>query len=109
MYKSSGIRIEELLNLDIMKNCKVLAGSGGLGRLITKVNVMEVPDILNWVEEGEFLLTTAYSMKDDLEGFKDLIIRLSRKGLAGMGIKTKDTYTKFLIRLYMQPMNWISL
>lgn len=89
MYKSSGIRIEELLNLDIMKNCKVLAGSGGLGRLITKVNVMEVPDILNWVEEGEFLLTTAYSMKDDLEGFKDLIIRLSRKGLAGMGIKTK--------------------
>jgi purine catabolism regulator len=51
MYKSSRIRIEELLNLDIMKNCKVLAGSGGLGRLITKVNVMEVPDILNWVEQ----------------------------------------------------------
>ncbi|MGD9567896.1 MAG: PucR family transcriptional regulator [Sedimentibacter sp.] len=89
MYKSSGIRIEELLNLDIMKDSKVLAGSGGLGNLITKVNVMEVPDILNWVEEGEFLLTTAYSMKDNLEGFKDLIIHFRQKGLAGMGIKTK--------------------
>jgi purine catabolism regulator len=50
---------------------------------------MEVPDILNWVEEGEFLLTTVYSMKDDLEGFKELIIHCSHKGLAGMGIKTK--------------------
>lgn len=89
MYKSSGIHIEELLNLDIMKDCKVLAGSGGLGNVITKVNVMEVPDILNWVEEGEFLLTTAYSMKDNLEDFKDLIIHFSRKGLAGIGIKTK--------------------
>lgn len=89
MYKSSGIRIQELLDLDIMKDSKVLAGNGGLGRLITKVNVMEVPDILNWVEEGEFLLTTAYSMKDNLEGFKDLIIHFSQKGLAGMGIKTK--------------------
>lgn len=89
MYKSSGIHIEELLNLDIMKDCKVLAGSGGLGNVITKVNVMEVPDILNWVEEGEFLLTTAYSMKDNLEDFKDLIIHFSHKGLAGIGIKTK--------------------
>ncbi len=89
MYKSSGIRIEELLNLDIMKDSKLLAGSGGLGNLITKVNVMEVPDILNWVEEGELLLTTAYSMKDNLDGFKDLIIHFSQKGLAGMGFKTK--------------------
>lgn len=89
MYKSSGIRIEELLNLDIMKDSKILAGKGGLGNIITKVNVMEVPDILNWVEEGEFLLTTAYSMKDNLEDFKDLIIHFSHKGLAGIGIKTK--------------------
>lgn len=89
MYKSSGIRVEELLSLDIMKDSKVLAGSGGLNNLITKVNVMEVPDIINWVEEGEFVLTTAYSMKDDLEGFKDLIIHFSHKNIAGLGIKTK--------------------
>lgn len=89
MYKSSGIRVEELLNLDIMKDSKVLAGSGGLNNLITKVNVMEVPDIINWVEEGEFVLTTAYSMKDDLEGFKELIIHFSQKKIAGLGIKTK--------------------
>jgi len=89
MYKSVGITVEELLRLDIMKRANILAGEKGLQNLITKVNVMEVPDIINWVEEGEFLLTTAYSMKDNLDGFKDLIIHLKQKGLAGLGIKTK--------------------
>lgn len=89
MHKSSGITVVELLKLDIMDKAHVLAGEKGLANLITKVNVMEVPDIINWVEEGEFLLTTAYSIKDNLEGLKDLIIHLSEKGLAGLGIKTK--------------------
>src|SRR5690606_8167182 len=89
MLKSSGITVEELLKLDIMEKANVLAGKNGLTNLITKVNVMEVPDIINWVEEGEFLLTTAYSMKDDIGGLKDLVIHLSKKGLAGIGIKTK--------------------
>lgn len=89
MLKSSGITVEELLKLDIMEKANVLAGKNGLENLITKVNVMEVPDIINWVEEGEFLLTTAYSMKDDIGGLKDLVIHLSKKGLAGIGIKTK--------------------
>lgn len=89
MLKSSGITVEELLKLDIMNKANVLAGNKGLSNIITKVNVMEVPDILNWVEEGEFLLTTAYSMKDDISGLKDLIIHFSEKGLAGLGIKTK--------------------
>ena len=89
MYNISGITVEELLDLDIMNEGKILAGKKGLTNVITKVNVMEVPDIINWVEEGEFLLTTAFSMKDDLEGFRDLIIHLKEKGLAGLGIKTK--------------------
>lgn len=89
MLKSSGITVDEFLKLDIMDNGNILAGKKGLSNLITKVNVMEVPDIINWVEEGELLLTTAYTMKDDLSGLKDLIIHLHQKGLAGLGIKTK--------------------
>lgn len=89
MYRTAGITVGELLKLDIMDKANVLAGGKGLVNLITKVNVMEVPDIINWVEEGEFLLTTAYSMKDNLDGLKNLIIHLSEKGLAGLGIKTK--------------------
>jgi len=89
MYKLSGITVEELLKLDVMKDASVLAGKDGLKSKITKVNVMEVPDIVNWVEEGEFLLTTAYSMKDNLNELSELIVQLKQKKLAGLGIKTK--------------------
>ncbi len=72
-----------------MKDAKVLAGKDGLERKITKLNVMEVPDIVNWVEDGEFLLTTAHSIKDNLTKLDELIPELNKKGLAGLGIKTK--------------------
>lgn len=89
MYQFWGITVKELLNLSSMKNAKVLAGEKGLERNITRLNVMEVPDIINWVEEGEFLLTTAYSMKDNIQDLDQLIIDLNNKDVAGLGIKTK--------------------
>ncbi len=81
--------MRELLHLESMKNAKLLAGEKGLNRRIIKLNVMEVPDILNWVESGEFLLTTAFSMKDNIEKLDELIVELNNKNLAGIGIKTK--------------------
>ena len=48
---------------------------------------MEVPDILEWVSEGEFLLTTAYSIKDNIKVLLELIPKLNAKGVAGLGIK----------------------
>ncbi len=89
MYEYWGITVKELLNLSSMNNSKVLAGEKGLERNITRLNVMEVPDVINWVEEGEFLLTTAYSMKDNIEDLDQLIIDLNKKRVAGLGIKTK--------------------
>lgn len=89
MYRYSGITVKELLCLESMKEAKVLAGEKGLNRRVTKLNVMEVPDILNWVESGEFLLTTAFSVKDNIEKLDKLITQLNNKGLAGIGIKTK--------------------
>lgn len=89
MYRYSGITVKELLNLSSMKNANILAGENGIGREIMRLNVMEVPDIINWVEEGEFLLTTAYSMKDNIGELDKLIIQLDKKGVAGLGIKIK--------------------
>lgn len=89
MHRYSGITIKELLGLESMKGAKVLSGENGLNRMVTKINVMEVPDIINWVEEGEFLLTTAFSIKDNLDDLEELIIQLNDRGLAGLGIKTK--------------------
>lgn len=89
VYRYSGISVEKLLELEIMKDAKILAGRNGLDRKITKLNVMEVPDIVDWVEESEFLLTTAYPIRNNLKILDELILQLHKKGLAGLGIKTK--------------------
>lgn len=87
MKTNIGISIEKLLTLEILKGSKVLAGNKGLKNKITKVNVMEVPDIIDWVSKGEFLITTAYSIKDNVQILEELIPRLKEKGVAGLGIK----------------------
>ncbi|MDF2547298.1 MAG: transcriptional regulator, PucR family [Anaerosolibacter sp.] len=89
VHQDLGITVEEMLNLEVMREGKTLAGHRGLGNRITKMNVMEVPDIMDWVTRGEFLLTTAYSIKDDIEILKKLIPQMKEKGLAGIGIKMK--------------------
>ncbi|MBB6216898.1 purine catabolism regulator [Anaerosolibacter carboniphilus] len=89
MHESLGITVKEMLDLEVLKGSKVLAGHDGLEGKITKMNVMEVPDIIDWVTTGEFLLTTAYSIKDDIEILKNLIPQLKERNLAGLGIKMR--------------------
>jgi len=69
------------------KSARVLAGAAGLGRTVRYVNVMEVPDILDWVKPDELLLTTAYPLRDDRAGLADLVPRLADRGLAGLAVK----------------------
>ncbi len=87
MYSYLGISLEKLLTLQTLGGSKILAGATGITKRITKVNVMEVPDIIEWVSEGEFLITTAYSIKDNIKILLELIPKLSTKGVAGLGIK----------------------
>lgn len=89
MQHTVGISVEEFLNLEILINAKLLSGSNGISNKITKINVMEVPDIVDWVKPGEFLLTTGYSIKEDISLLNKIIPELSDKGVAGLGIKTK--------------------
>src|SRR5438552_2544935 len=81
------LTVREALTIDSLQDVKVLAGSEGLGRNITCVNVMEVPDILQWVRGGELLLTTTYPLKDAPLSLSDLIRVLNDKGLAAIAIK----------------------
>lgn len=81
------ITVAEALRFDCLRNVKVIAGHDGLHRIIRYVNVMEVPDIINWISGDELLLTTGYPLKDTMDSFVDLIARLSEKNLAGLAIK----------------------
>lgn len=88
MSRQNGISLEDMLKLDVMGKSKLIAGFKGVRNTVSKVNVVADPDIFDWVQEGEFLLTTAYSFKkDDVEAMKQFIKKASQNKLAGVGIK----------------------
>jgi PucR family transcriptional regulator, purine catabolism regulatory protein len=83
----SFITIGRALDLPPLRHARVLAGEAGLERRVRNVNVMEVPDILPWVQADELLLTTAYPLRDDRAALGTLVPELAAKGLAGIAVK----------------------
>lgn len=86
--RQNGISIEQVMNMECMDKCRVIAGYKGIKNTVSKVNIMADPDVLSWVSEGELLLTTAYFFKNSsINEQKRLISECARKKLAGIGIK----------------------
>src|SRR3954463_6845769 len=82
-----GLTVSEVLAAPCLADARVLAGASGLDRIVRRLNVMEVPDILPWVKPHELLLTTGYPLRDDPEGLVRLVGELDDRGLAALAIK----------------------
>jgi purine catabolism regulator len=83
----TGVPVSDVLGLPPLTQARLVAGRAGLDRIVRSVNVMEVPDILDWVKPDELLLTTAYPLREDPAALEELVPRLVEHGLAGMAIK----------------------
>lgn len=79
--------ITDLLGLPALQGSQIAAGRAGMSRVITAVNVMEVPDIESFVRPGDLLLTTAYPLRDRVEDMPRLIETLHARGLAALAVK----------------------
>ncbi|AOQ25090.1 Purine catabolism regulatory protein [Moorella thermoacetica] len=82
-----GITVREALRLPQLEGAVLVGGEQGLDRIINSVNIMEVPDIGNYIKPAELLLTTAYPIKDDIRALENLIPELNKCGLAALAIK----------------------
>lgn len=82
-----GLSVREVLSVETLADAEVVAGHGGLSRMVARMNIMEVPDVLPWVKAGEMLLTTGYPLRDNPEALTDLIVSLDRRSLAAVAIK----------------------
>jgi len=89
LQKQYGITVKEALSLGVVNRLNVVGGREGLGRVIKLVNVIEVPDIVDWMMEGELLLTTGYSFREYPDLMEKLLPRMEEKGVAGLAIKPK--------------------
>lgn len=81
------LTVEEALSIYPLSEAKLIAGSKGKHRIVKSINVMDAPDISDWIKEGEMLLTTAYLIKDNMEEASALLQTLNRRGSSALGIK----------------------
>ncbi|GGF99863.1 purine catabolism regulatory protein [Paenibacillus abyssi] len=81
------LTVEQAMSVYPLSEGKLVAGTEGRGRIVKSVNVMDAPDITDWIKEGEMLFTTAFLIKDAPEDAAQLLHKLNRRGSSGLGIK----------------------
>jgi purine catabolism regulator len=81
------LTVEQALTIYPLSEGNLIAGKSGTSRIVKSVNVMDAPDIGDWIKNGEMLFTTAYLMKDSLEDAIRLLHKLDQRGSSGLGIK----------------------
>ena len=88
------VSLRQVLDVDCLAGTTVLAGEAGLDRTVTRLNVMEVPDVIDWVKPHELLVTTGYPLAslpgqagDRTETFVQLVRDLAERKTAALGIK----------------------
>lgn len=81
------ITLKEALSIYPLSEAKLVAGERGAARVIRSINIMDAPDIADWIKPGELLFTTAYLLKDDLCEVTTLMRKLHERGGVGLGIK----------------------
>ncbi|MEW6243369.1 MAG: PucR family transcriptional regulator ligand-binding domain-containing protein [Bacillota bacterium] len=83
------ISVQEAMLLEPFRRARLIAGQGGLDRLIRSVTVMDTPDIANWLKGNELLLSNIFVIRDDPKAQVALIKEIVNKGAAALGIKLK--------------------
>lgn len=82
-----GICVAELLRKPELAGTRLLAGTSGLGRVVSDVSVLEVPEgFERWLRGGELVLTTLQPFDDPAAAQRRLVRILAIGGAAALGL-----------------------
>ena len=81
------MKIQDVLKDKRFSKFSLLAGLSGAGNAISTVTVIDTPDGAKWLSGGEFVITTAYMLKDDEEALLRFIRTLKARKASALGIK----------------------
>lgn len=91
---SPWVTLREFLRIPCLAGTTVLAGASGLDARVSWINVMEVPDVVDWVKPLELLVTTGYPLSSSTgtrveqdSALLDLVRDLSSRKTTGLAIK----------------------
>ncbi len=79
------IRVSDLVS-DPSMGLDVLTGEAGLGRAVTWTHISEIPDVAQWLEGGELLLTTGLGIPSASAAQVDYLETLVAAKASGLGI-----------------------
>lgn len=79
--------IKNIIENQLLRGVKMVAGLSGELNTISWVNVMEILDSPNSVQRGELLVTTGYNLQNQ-KLFPNLIAILKKNGVSGIAIQT---------------------
>lgn len=89
------ITVQRVLQSEVFKNAKVVAGKNGLNRPIKAVTIAEIPDIAKWLQGGDFVHCVGWFMGEKSKfhytemQFCNWVRALDKHGASCLAIKTK--------------------
>ena len=83
------MKLSELLCFSQLKSLSVMAGLEGLSRNVTGAIMLDNPEMVNWMREGEILLTTGYIFKENPEEQIKILDELIKGNAGGLAIKVR--------------------
>ena len=81
------LTVREAFSIGRLQEGEVIAGEKGLNRAVNYIDIMEVPDVADWLKSGELILTTGYAIKDKPDMQVKLVEQLAKVEGAGIIIK----------------------
>lgn len=82
------LSLKKIMQLPSLKSLELVAGHSKIENKVGYVTVMEVPDIVKWLQGNDFLITSLYSVREDVQVQCRLIEELSKSSCACLAIKT---------------------
>ncbi|TLS37488.1 PucR family transcriptional regulator [Pseudalkalibacillus caeni] len=83
-----GITVKEAMQLPELKDTRLIAGKEGIHNEIRWITIVEIMEDATRLHEGEFLITTAFGLKDDQNHIDHFIEKLANQKLSGVAIHT---------------------
>lgn len=82
------MNISDLIQIPLFHACRVVAGKKGVEREIRNVNMMDAPDIIDYLKADDLLITTGYHLQNRPDLFRQLVEEMAARKCAALGIKS---------------------
>ncbi|HEY9288836.1 MAG TPA: PucR family transcriptional regulator ligand-binding domain-containing protein [Candidatus Dormibacteraeota bacterium] len=80
----TGFTVADALTVPAMKHASLVAGETGLQNVVRWVHILDIPDVVPWVSQGDLVLTSGFQFSVRPGTVDGLVPRLADKRVSGM-------------------------